>query len=176
MGAETRVEIGHRTLRLRDLMPDKSAAFSPNLFSWMRRRAHFYKDGGVLHGVFRVKPGTPTAECFGAGTLLIGYPINGYPGDLDFAGAKLMAVLCNGARENQWCFTHITQDLEPLANFWDHYLKIGRCAIDPLHQHHFVGDRFSVSGAVRTCLWCGHRQHKVVTPRVVHDESWVDLT
>lgn len=44
MTTETMTPIGHKTLRLRDLMPDKSAAFSPNFYRWMKSKAHFYRD------------------------------------------------------------------------------------------------------------------------------------
>lgn len=66
--------------------------------------------------------------------------------------------------------------LEVVDGFWDRYLEVGRCAIDPGHQEHFSGpERFSIQGNIRTCLWCGCVQHKVVTPRTVLDESWVAL-
>lgn len=168
------IPIGHKTLRLRDLMPEKSASFSPNLYRWMKKSAHFYRDGGVADGVFRVKPGTPAAKSFGAGTLMIGYPINGYPGDTDFSGSRLMGALCNGGRETCFCYAGIAPDLELVEGFWDSYLQVGRCAIDPKHERHFSGgERYLVNGNQRECLWCGLHQQQVITPRTVYDESWV---
>jgi len=39
-----------------------------------------------------VKPGTRAAERLGAGTLMIGHPFNGHPGDTDFSGARLVGA------------------------------------------------------------------------------------
>lgn len=166
--------IGHPTLRLDDIAPEKSPSYSPNLYRWMHRRAHFYRGGGVADGVYRVKSGSGASEHFGAGALLIGYPTNGYPGDNFFSGSRLMAVLCQGSRENRWAYPGIATDLEWLDDFWDRYLVVGRCAIDPGHEEHFAcTNRYSTSGDERACLWCGHRQHRAVTERVVFAETWV---
>lgn len=35
------IPVGHKTLRLRQLQPKLSPAFSPNLYRWMRESAHF---------------------------------------------------------------------------------------------------------------------------------------
>lgn len=166
--------IGHKTLRLRDLLPGKSASFSPNLYRWMRQHAHFYRNGGLAESVYRVKPGSRAAESFGANTLLIGYPYDAYPGDKDFSGVRLMAALCNGSKADRVCYPNIFPDLVLLEDFWDRYLRVGRCAIDPEHREHFMGgDRFKGNGEHRACLWCGVKQTKVLTPRTVVDESWV---
>ena len=169
---EIATPIGHKTLRLSDLKPEKSASFSPNLYRWLRNQAHFYKDGGTADGVYKAKTGTSTAASFGAGTLLIGHPVNGYPGDTDFSGIRLMAALCQGGKAGRWCYAGIAPDVELVDGFWDRYLEVGRCAIDPEHQEHFMGDRYSVDGDARTCLWCGHKQRRILTPRTVMDESW----
>jgi len=166
--------VGHKTLRLLELAPKLSPSFSPNLYRWMRETAHFYRDGGVSETVYRVVPNTRAAESFGAGTLLIGYPINGYPGDTDFSGVRLMAVLCQGVKADRWCLAGIAPDLELVEGFWDRYLSVGRCAVDPEHQEHFIGgERYRIDADARTCLWCGATQHRVLTPRTVMDESWV---
>lgn len=169
MTAETMMPIGHKTLRLRDLSPERSCSFSPNLYRWMKRRAHFYLDGGVAEGVYRVKPGTSSAEHFGAGTLMIGWPINGYPGDTDFSGVRLMQALCIGSKAIRACYSNMAPDLEPVEGFWDRYLQVGRCAIDPEHQEHFAGtDRFVEKDDTRKCIWCGHQQRQVATPSTVY--------
>lgn len=140
----------------------------------MRENAHFYRDGGLAESVYRVLPNTRASETFGAGTLLIGFPANGYPGDTDFFGVRLMAVLCQGIKAGSWCFAGITPDLELVENFWDRYLAVGRCAVDPEHHEHFIGgERFRIDGDVRTCLWCGTTHQRKLTYRTVTDESWV---
>ena len=66
-------QIGHPTMVLTDTDPKKSAAFSPNLHKYLKEKGHFFKDGGLLDGVYEVQSGTKAAEQFGAGTLLLGY-------------------------------------------------------------------------------------------------------
>lgn len=174
MQTSTVIPVGHNTLRLRQLQPTLSAAFSPNLYRWMRSRAHFYTDGGVAEAVYRVKAGTPAASYLGAGTLMIGYPMDGYPSDKDFSGARLIAVLCNGSSERRACFANLAPDLEVVEGFWNRYLDVGRCAIDPGHLQHFMGgDRFQEGTTLRTCLWCGTRQQKDV--QTVQVESWASV-
>lgn len=172
---ETLAPIGHKTLRRADLSPHKSPSYSPNLYRWMRENAHFYNDGGVAEAVYRVIPRTRTAESFGSETLLLGFPMNAYPGDADFLGVRLTEVLCQGGKGGRWCFAGMTPDLELVEGFWDQYLAIGRCAIDPGHQEYFVGggERYKIDGDARTCLWCGATHRRVLTPRTVIDESWV---
>ncbi len=170
----TAIPVGHKTLRLRQLQPKLSPAFSPNLYRWMRSAAHFYSDSGVAEAIYRVKAGTPAASYLGAGTLMVGYPMNGYPGDKDFSGARMIAVLCNGSGEGRACFASLVPDLELVDGFWDRYLAVGRCAIDPDHQKSFMdGERYRVDGDARTCLWCGVTHKRVLTPRQVMDKSWV---
>lgn len=174
MQTSTAIPVGHKTLRLLQLQPKLSPAFSPNLYRWMRSSAHFYSDGGVAEAIYRVKAGTPAASYLGAGTLMIGYPMDGYPGDKDFSGARVIAVLCNGSGERRACFASLAPDLEVVEGFWDRYLAVGRCAIDPDHREHFMdGERYRVDGDARTCLWCGVTHKRVLTPRTVMDESWV---
>jgi hypothetical protein len=63
--------------------------------------------------------------------------------------------------------------LKFLEGFWDSYLKVGRCAIDPSHTEHFRASRFREHESGRICLWCGHHQRKVIKPRVVQETTWV---
>lgn len=174
MTTTTEIPLGHKTLKLSELNPKQSPSFSPNLYKWMREHAHFYKDGGVAETVYRVKPNTPSAKHFGANTKVIGYPINGYEGDTDFSGALLIGVLCNGVNEKRACYAGLALDVELVDNFWEQYLDIGRCAIDPEHKEHFInGERYVIEGDTRTCLWCNAKQKRVLTNRVVIDESWI---
>lgn len=159
---------GHATLRLRDIDPAKNQGFSPNLYRYLKRHGHFYRDGGILDNVYAVKDGTRLAEFFGAGTLMIGFSCDG-----DFVGSRLIAVLCNGAKEDRFSYPGRAMVIE---GFWDRYLLVGRCAIDPVHEEHFMGDRYEIQGDERVCRWCGARHQRIVTPRTatVFDESWVD--
>lgn len=166
--------VGHPTMLLKDIAPAISAAFSPNLHRWMKSRGHAYKDGGVAETVYRVLPNSRLAKEFGAGTLMIGCPYGQYEGDTDFSGSMLMAVLCNGSKATRYCYVGAMHSLEVVEGFWDSYLKVGRCAIDPEHKEHFHGgERYSVACEVRTCLWCGVQHQKIITMRTVFDESWL---
>ena len=165
--------VGHPTLTLKQLDPALSAAFSKHLHQWMREKAHFYSDGGVLQAVFRVKPETRLAESWGAGTLVIGYSGKRDKADTDFIGVRLMSVLCTGAKAGSCCYLGTAPDLEEIDGFWDQYLKVGRCAIEPEHQESFMGERFQLDGDTRTCRWCGVEHQRFLTPRTVLDESWV---
>ncbi len=156
---------GHATLRLRDIDPAKHPGFSPNLYRYLKRRGHFYRDGGILDCAYRVKEGSRLAEFCGAGTLMIGYLYDG-----DFIGSRMMSVLCQGTSAERFSYPGGAVMVE---GFWDRYLQVGRCAVDPEHVEHFMGDRYEIRGDERVCRWCGARQRRVVTPRTVFDESWV---
>lgn len=66
--------------------------------------------------------------------------------------------------------------LQLVDGFWIRYLEIGRCAIDADHAEQFsAGDRYTLDGDVRTCLWCGAKHQWTIVPRVVHDETWAVL-
>lgn len=162
---------GHKSLTLKQLAPAQSASFSPNLYRWMQTKAHFYRAGGVLQTVYRVKPNTQLAKEYGAGTLMIGYPGDA-GGDQGFVGVRLMAVLCNGVKAGSFYYIGMTPMLEEVEGFWDAYLTIGRCAIDPAHKEGFMADRYSVDGDTRIFLWCGAKHERAMTPRTVFDESW----
>lgn len=168
--------VGHPTMKLKDITPSVSAAFSPNLHRWMKSRGHEYRDGGVAETVYRVIPGTRLAKEFGAGALFIGCPYNQYENDTDFSGSLLVAVLCNGSKATRYCYVGAAPSLEVVEGFWDSYLRVGRCAIDPEHKENFHGsERYSMDGDVRTCLWCGEQHQKTVTQRTVFDESWTTI-
>ena len=161
------LRIAHPTLRLDDLAPGKSPAFSPNLFKYMRRRGHFFRYGGTIVDVFVIREGSRAAKEMGAGTLMLGFVDGPF-----FSGVRLMEALCQGAQATSMAYA-ISASVEPVPGFWDDYLVKGRCAIDPTHSEYFIGDRYSTAGNVRTCLWCGAQHIKVETPRVVTDTSWV---
>lgn len=159
--------IGHPSMRLKDIHPNKSPAFSPNLHRWMRHRGLAYLAGGVSDTVYRVRPGSKMATMYGAGTLFIGHPYSQYIGDTDFSGAPLIGVLCHGTKAGSSCLPGAMHSLEEVQGFWVRYLQVGRCAIDPGHEQHFIGgDRFVIENDLRECLWCGVR-HRIITQSVM---------
>lgn len=155
-------ELNQKPMRISDINPKKSPAFSPNLFRWMKWHCHELSSGGVSDTVYRVKANTPLAEHYGVGTLFIGSPYNQYEGDADFSGERLIAVLCNGKSAGSFCFPGAMKSLEEVKDFWSQYLKIGRCAIDPEHQENFYrADRYRLIDDIRECLWCGEKHRAV---------------
>ena len=144
-----------RLVRLSDVDPRKSIAFSPNLYRWLRknRSMRLFADRYEAEGVE-------------------------YLGFLDdggfLIGSRLWGVLCNGGGERTWAFSHLGMGAihRPL---WADYLKRGRCAIDPNHEHHFIDDRYIVSGKTRACQWCGHVQRREIYTVSEKRERWVDV-
>lgn len=163
---KTVTPVGHKTLMLRDLAPELSPAFSPNLHKYLKAHGHFYRDGGTIEGVYKIRAGTKAAEVYGAGTLMLGFEDDGF-----FVGTRMISALCHGAKAERAAYP-IGRSVELVEGFWDQYLNVGRCAIDPEHKEAFMGDRFSMDGDTRTCLWCGVKHERVLTPRTVFDESW----
>ncbi|WCT26616.1 hypothetical protein [Acidovorax temperans] len=49
-------QIGHRAITLADIAPQKSPSFSPNLHKYLKEHGHFFRDGGLLDGVYEVQP------------------------------------------------------------------------------------------------------------------------
>lgn len=119
--------------------PANGAKYSPNLYRWLtlRRSAHRAWTSRVYRDA--------------DGTLWIGRLDMG-----DLIGARLIAVLCNGAKEASACWVNLRHLVE-VGDFWPRYVRDGRCAIDTEHTRHFIGDdtRWAVQGDTRDCLWCG---------------------
>ena len=140
--------------------PRNGAKYSPNLHKWltMRNRKHHAWTSRVYRDA--------------DGVLYIGMMDDG-----DMLGARLMNVLCYGTKSESWCFTK-TADMVEVADFWPRYIAEGRCAIDPEHKVHFVGDdaRWTVEGDTRACLWCGKAQQVLTRwTETVDRKEWRDL-
>lgn len=147
------------SLSIQDLTPKKHEKFSPNLHRWLTARGNSSR---VTHSrVYRLKNGT----------RWIGYLDEDF-----FIGARLMGVLCNGRREDSAAYPRAGMGpMEEDVGFWDRYLAIGRCAIDPEHREHFINavNRFiGVSKTVRCCNWCGQRQVLKRWVESVKREKW----
>jgi len=149
----------------RDLMPlidpKLHPKYSPNLYKWICKQ---WGETGCLIVV--------TNECS------TGRYIGALHEDGWMSGVQLNAVLCNGAKEKTWALhpEHHGIIVGVDDNFWTHYIRDGRCAIDTDHQAYFIGDetRWKVTGGVRECLWCGHHvQVKLDWTEVVKHSAWV---
>lgn len=133
--------------------------YSPNLARWLRKRK---LRTGMPQSVFR------DAE----GSLWIGW----LDDDFFLIGSRLMAVLCNGADEDTWAYPlNRLPAMQEVTGFWNEYERVGRCAIDPEHSHHFLSrnGRFKEEGDSRMCRWCGHKQQRETFVEHVPRERWV---
>lgn len=139
-------------LNLKEIDPESSEIFSPNLHSWLLKDGRVNKDGSVAVKIFRIQSGSKLAKLYGDNTLMIGSFCNRYNGDTEFSGALLKSVLClgNGIESSRYSDTG---SLKVVDGFWDRYKKDGRASITSLHLKHFV-PRNSVIGT-RVCMWCG---------------------
>lgn len=141
--------------------PSNGAKYSQNLHAWLTLRGK--KHRAETSRVFSTKDGT----------LYIGFLDDGY-----LIGSRLLAVLCNGKNAAPWAFGHL-KELTEVPDFWARYTAVGRCAIDPEHKMHFVGDdtRWRTDGDQRECLWCGAHAQKLrwwVEP--VERSAWEPVT
>lgn len=143
------------------LNPRRNPAFSPNLYKFLKREA---KKGAFDWQVwFSADPGHR--------------PVLGYrdiSDDRFLIGALLWQVLGNNHSEVYAYTPRVAATYTSDETFWDRYLQIGRCALDPEHERYFLTppDRWSEEGDVRTCLWCGHVQQKHRWSERVVREAW----
>lgn len=154
-------------MKVDDIHPTKSPAYSPNLHAWLGRHRKVIENTQIGLTVWRAPANSRLAQLYGHGDeqLVIGYCFDG-----DFIGSKLVRVLCHGAKEQSMSYTGCAKGLEALPDFWMRYLSVGRCAIDPEHREHFIGDRYQTTGDVRECRWCGAR-HQIKTETVLEPRT-----
>lgn len=153
---------------LRSIAPPNHPKYSPNLHRWLKKNARNRKPPGIFVGAGGV-------EGFD-GHLFIGWlnTCGCHPDDL--TGSRLWQVLGSGGRAIVGVWVGRGHFVEQKPDFWGDYLRIGRCAVDPKHEHSFIGDetRFVEEGDVRTCTWCGAVQRRERYEVVKHRERWVD--
>lgn len=147
----------HTNLVLQELHPSGGAKFSPNLFEFLSTRSPT---------VFKLQR-----------LFVDGHSVQwlGYFDDVGhFVGARLNQVLAQGKKAQVSCPVNLG-DLHEVVGFWEQYLELGRCAIDPLHQTEFWDERWSLNaeGTRRSCLWCHTASQRLVR---THDspspEQW----
>jgi hypothetical protein len=157
---DRRVVLQRTGLDVAAIHPGNGSKYSPNLYKWLTMRSKKHHAWTSL--VYRDADGM----------LYIGMMDDG-----DLIGARLMNVLCYGAKAESWCYTK-TLDMVEVADFWPRYMRDGRCAIDTEHKRYFVGDdtRWTQDGDTRACLWCGKAQQVMVRwTESVERHEWRDL-
>jgi len=87
-------------------------------------------------------------------------------------GSRLSEILCNGANAKVWAYPP-AMNFQVIEDWFDHYIAKGKCHIDPEHTLYQNHERWEISHAVRTCVWCGHEQYKYIT--MVPMEFWKNV-
>jgi len=151
------IELPSNGLELAKIKPTLHPKFSPNLFHFLRKQK-----AADLYQVYRDQNGV----------LWIGYPDNEF-----LIGAKLIHVLCHGAKSQTAAWACISKPIEIIPGFWDQYIENGRCAIDPAHSMYFKDDRWEIlsKGRTRRCLWCNHVQYLKIRVKPVTFVDWVNV-
>lgn len=149
-------------LNLSAIHPNQGDKYSPNLHRLLKQS----RTMGAYAHVFRHDD---------EGTLWLGYMLDG-----DFIGCRLIQALCSGNKADIACFPSVAfvAKLTCVPDFWTRYQAIGRCALDPEHQEHFISraDRFQISpnGKQRTCLWCGQLQVHRTWTETIKRTAWTN--
>ena len=151
---------------IKEINPKNGHKFSPNLWKWMKKnRKRFFNLKVYLYSEEEINPHLYIGEMSESDTCL--------------SGAKLAAVITRGSRQEVYCMPWGRSCFKQVPDFWEKYISIGRCAIDPAHFWTFANEkeapRWSVSedGKSRQCLWCGLEQ---VLEKYVYTENrtrWV---
>ena len=149
----------YTTLDMSRIAPANGLKFSPNLYRWLRSERN--RNTARLIRVYRDD----------TDTLWIGM-LDGR----ELIGARLVSVLCNGANQNTSAWQGI--DATEILDFWNNYMRIGRCAIDTKHVEIFWDDerRWQENGDSRACKWCGVAAQTMKRwEEVVQRSQWVTL-
>lgn len=130
------LSLERNNLDLDAISPEKGPQYSRNFHLWLKSQSSRV----LAYRVYREK----LTGCLWVGIL----------DGRELIGSKLIAVLCNGLKEKTAAWQGV--DAVEVEGFWESYMAIGRCAVDPEHSMYFVDEatRWSVVGESRHCLWC----------------------
>lgn len=145
------------------IKPELSPKFSANLHEWLSRFEQIL--GGEI-GLFQA---TSPMLMIGDGLWI------GRLTDEFFIGRRLSQVLSFGVKTPPLKMPGVVGGLVEIEGFWSDYVRRGLCAIDPMHESSFEEDRWAVTGDIRVCRWCGHKQRLEARTKTVVVHEWVDL-
>lgn len=150
--------------------PKSKPSYSPNLHKWVSHWAKGHPDY-LVPQVYR--------DLESGNMLRIGYQSREAtePHTCGFVGVRLGAVLCHGSAANKergWFTTLGPGNMVHIADFWDRYFEIGRCAIDTSHTKSFIGSegRYLLSAELRSCTWCGAQHRRRIEIKTVKVERF----
>jgi len=151
------IDMKRNNLNIDSIHPKNGKKFSPNLHRFMKNKGAAFASVQLVY---------EDSE----GVLWIGYCDDHF-----FTGARLVSVLCDYKSQT---FAHIgkVQTLTEVSNFWERYVRDGRCAIDQSHSMYFVGNdkRWKIEKNTRACQWCGHHvQVQIEWQETIDKSAWI---
>jgi hypothetical protein len=134
---------------LKQIHPDAHPKYSLRLYKWLTSRR-------------RTWPLEKTQVYFNDGLSYFSGIYVGYL-QLDerygsFRGNRLSGIV-HGTRYRVHHQGFGWRGFELVPDFWEQYLELGKCHIDPRHSWDWsnAGERWDKDGDNRTCRWCGAR-------------------
>jgi hypothetical protein len=118
---------------LTDLLPLKNPGFSPGVYNWLARAHRGLADDQIDYDVIEVKPGCGHLMGFAplyVNRLLLALRLD----NQCWAGVPLHCLLTHDAPSDGERTFVLFEDADVVADFWERYGVIGRCAADPRHE------------------------------------------
>ncbi len=162
-------------LDLSAIAPREDGKYSPFLWKWLKKHQR--------HQVFHLLKDRIDGSPVQLGPMGWKRVRNIWIGDVDswfIGGNSLGAIITGQARGHGWALPwHNIGYCEITEEFWAAYIARGRCAWDPDHFLHMIGDerRFTTIGGTRRCEWCGQWQEARVrkTVRIKRERIWTPV-
>lgn len=128
---------------LEEINPKNHEKYSENLYKWLKKNKNFLPGVNVYKNI---KENKLYIGCFNE------------THDTNFWGAGLNAVLCKMSNDLFRLHEILISDFVVIENFWEDYIKIGRCAIDVDHTMSFLNSdnrwKYTNDGNTKSCTWC----------------------
>lgn len=149
--------------------------YSANLYRWLVKshRKHWTAPNVFIqlgHDICQVESFNPDQTQ--APAIYLGMPDNG-----DLFGSHLSRILTMGAKAETACYTGFAlphRAIDITQDFWERYLLLGKCAIDPEHTL-YGSERYDTSNKHRQCRWCGRKEASHIEKQIVSKTVWLPL-
>lgn len=151
---------------------DRAGKYSKNLYLWIKKQirrrlqldivvAFSKHDADAAHISFSYEKSL-------SGLLYIGHMFD----DGWMHGSRLSTVTCEGSRTASFAFGP-NFGMQIIPDWWEHYISLGKCCIDPEHYFYADSERWEANGgSLRACNWCGLVQRKRCWIEPVERETW----
>jgi hypothetical protein len=153
---------------------DQSSKYSQYLYLWLRYNKRYRKVFFAENFWFDPEKSDEFSEDKNVShQIYIGIP-DEVPNDEFFSGSELRRIINFGSKEHGYAY-----HLKKLGNvtditdwFWEKYLRIGKCAIDPEHTIYWRERYDDIDDKSRSCRWCGRVENLHIVERTVKDKVW----